>query len=82
MNSTVILLYLLLFSVTIVSTIVFMWQSMARTIGDLTKPTQKEQFNIHPEMRDVESGTELLVFSASEDEDEDDGEGDILVVRR
>jgi len=55
---------------------------MARTIGDLTKPAQKERFNIHPEMRDVESGTELLVFSASEDEDEDDGEGDILVVRR
>lgn len=82
MNSTVILLYFLLFSVTIVSTIVFMWQSMARTIGDLTKPAEKEQFNIHPEMRDVESGTELLVFHAGEEEDDDDDEGDIVVIRK
>ena len=40
------------------------------------------QSNVHPEMRDVQSGTELLVFHASDDEEEDDGEGDVVVVRR
>ena len=38
--------------------------------------------NVHPEMRDVQSGTELLIFHASEDEDEDDGEGDVVIVRK
>jgi hypothetical protein len=33
-------------------------------------------------MRDVQSGTELLIFHASEDEDEDDGEGDVVIVRK
>ena len=35
--------------------------------------------NVHPEMRDVQSGDELLVFNADDDEDDD---GDILVVRK
>ena len=38
--------------------------------------------NVHPEMRDVQSGTELLIFHASDDEDEDDGEGDVVIVRK
>jgi|TARA_B000000532_G_scaffold133082_2_gene106786 hypothetical protein len=38
--------------------------------------------NVHPEMRDVQSGTELLIFHASDDEDEDGGEGDVVVVRK
>ena len=38
--------------------------------------------NVHPEMRDVQSGTELLIFHASEDDEEDGGEGDVVVVRK
>tara|TARA_B100001778_G_scaffold293516_1_gene264691 strand:- start:420 stop:590 length:171 start_codon:yes stop_codon:yes gene_type:complete len=56
-----------------------MWKSMTETFKELGKPTIS---NIHPEMRDVQSGTELLVFHASDDEEEDDGEGDVVVVRR
>ena len=35
----------------------------------------------HPEMSEVQSGEELLVFKPESEEDEDD-EGDVFVVRR
>ena len=79
MNSTVIFLYFLLFMVTLVSALVFMWRSMSfffSEVGEVRKS------NVHPEMRDVQSGTELLIFHASEDDDEDDGEGDVVIVRK
>jgi len=79
MNSTVLFLYFLLFMTTLVSAIVFMWKSMTESFKALGTPIQS---NVHPEMRDVESGTELLVFHAGEEEDDDDGEGDVVVVRR
>ena len=79
MNSTVLFLYFLLFMTTLVSAIVFMWKSMTESFKALGDPIKT---NVHPEMRDVQSGTELLVFHASDDEDEDDGEGDIIIVRK
>ena len=79
MNSTVLFLYFLLFMTTLVSAIVFMWKSMTESFKALGDPIRT---NVHPEMRDVQSGTELLVFHAGEEEDDDDGEGDVVVVRR
>ena len=79
MNSTVIFLYFLLFMVTLVSALVFMWRSMTFVFSEMVKPMKS---NVHPEMRDVQSGTELLIFHASEDEDEDNGEGDVVIVRK
>ena len=79
MNSTVLFLYFLLFMTTLVSAVVFMWKSMTESFKALGDPIRT---NVHPEMRDVQSGTELLVFHASDDEDEDDGEGDIIIVRK
>ena len=79
MNSTVLFLYFLLFMTTLVSAVVFMWKSMTESFKALGDPIKT---NVHPEMRDVQSGTELLVFHASDDEDEDDGEGDIIIVRK
>jgi len=79
MNSTVLFLYFLLFLVTLVSAIVFMWKSMTESFKALGEMPQN---NVHPEMRDVQSGTELLVFHASDDEDDDDGEGDVIIVRK
>ena len=63
--------------VTLVSALVFMWRSMSfffSEVGEVRKS------NVHPEMRDVQSGTELLIFHASEDDEEDDGEGDVVIV--
>ena len=79
MNSTVLFLYFLLFMTTLVSAVVFMWKSMTESFKALGDPIKT---NVHPEMRDVQSGTELLVFHASDDEDDDDGEGDVVVVRK
>tara|TARA_R100000278_G_scaffold54065_1_gene45113 strand:- start:688 stop:927 length:240 start_codon:yes stop_codon:yes gene_type:complete len=79
MNSTVLFLYFLLFMTTLVSAIVFMWKSMTESFKALNTPIKT---NVHPEMRDVQSGTELLVFHASDDEDEDDGEGDVVIIRK
>ena len=79
MNSTVLFLYFLLFMTTLVSAIVFMWKSMTESFKALGQPIKT---NVHPEMRDVQSGTELLVFHASDDEDEDDGEGDVVIIRK
>ena len=79
MNSTVLFLYFLLFMTTLVSAIVFMWKSMTESFKALGDPIKT---NVHPEMRDVQSGTELLVFHASDDEDDDDGEGDVIIVRK
>jgi len=41
---------------------------------------QQERRNVHPEMSDVQSGEELLVFKA-QDEDDDD-EGDVVIIRK
>ena len=79
MDTNVIFLYFLLFMVTLVSALVFMWRSMTFVFSEMGKPMKS---NVHPEMRDVQSGTELLIFHASEDEDEDDGEGDVVIVRK
>ena len=60
MNSTVLFLYFLLFMTTLVSAIVFMWKSMTETFKELGKPTIS---NVHPEMRDVQSGTEPVSYT-------------------
>ena len=65
--------------VTLVSALVFMWRSMSFFFSEVGEVRIS---NVHPEMRDVQSGTELLIFHASEDEDEDDGEGDVVIVRK
>mgnify|MGYP001307269507 CR=1 FL=1 len=49
-------------------------------IYQMDKPIKRR---VHPEMDEVETGTELLVFRGyEEDDDDDDDDGDILVVRK
>ena len=57
-------------------TFAFMYTMMRSTLREFDGPRPR---NVHPEMRDVQSGDELLVFNADDDEDDD---GDILVVRK
>ena len=44
----------------------------------MDKPRKR---NIHPEMADVKTGEELLVFRSEEDDDDDDG-GDVVIIRQ
>ena len=77
MNDTLIFIYLIFFVMVFASTFAFMFKMIGSTLDDFNKPIKR---NIHPEMSDVQSGEELLVFKA-QDEDDDD-EGDVVIIRK
>ena len=76
MNDTTVLLYLLLFTIVLGMTFAFMYGMMRTTINEFNRPRR----NVHPEMEDVKSGDELLVFSMDDDDDEDDE--NLIIVRK
>ena len=78
MNEFTVLIYLVCFAVICGSTFAFMFKSMTVVFNDMDKPRKR---NIHPEMADVETGEELLVFRSEEDDDDDDG-GDVVIIRQ
>ena len=80
MSDMAVFIYLCFFVVLFGATFAFMFKSMT-AIYQMDKPIKRR---VHPEMDEVETGTELLVFRGIEDEGEDDedDEGDILVVRK
>ena len=77
MNDITVLLYLLLFTIVLGMTFAFMYGMMKTTLNEFNKPKR----NVHPEMEDVQSGDELLVFSMDNDDDDDD-EGNVTIVRK
>ena len=77
MNDTLIFLYLIFFVMIFATTFAFMWRMIGSTLNDFNKSDRK---NIHPEMSDVKSGEELLVFKGTED-DEDD-EDNVIIIRK
>ena len=77
MNDTLIFIYLIFFVMVFASTFAFMFRMIGSTLNDFNKPIKR---NVHPEMSDVKSGEELLVFKA-QDEDDDD-EGDVVIIRK
>ena len=77
MNDILIFLYLIFFVMVFASTFAFMFRMIGSTLNDFNKPIKR---NVHPEMSDVQSGEELLVFKA-QDEDDDD-EGDVVIIRK
>ncbi len=77
MNDTLIFIYLIFFVMLFASTFAFMFRMIGSTLNDFNKPIKR---NVHPEMSDVQSGEELLVFKA-QDEDDDD-EGDVVIIRK
>ena len=76
MNDILIFLYLIFFVMVFASTFAFMWKLIGSTLNDFEKPIRR---NIHPEMSDVKSGEELLVFKS---EDGDDDEEDVVIIRK
>ena len=76
MSDTLIFIYLLFFVMVFASTFAFMFRMIGSTLNDFNKPIKR---NVHPEMSDVQSGEELLVFKT---EDEDDDEGDVVIIRK
>ena len=75
MNDTTVLLYLLLFTIVLGMTFAFMYGMMKTTLNEFNKPRK----NVHPEMEDVKSGDELLVFNMDNDDDDDDN---LIIIRK
>ena len=76
MSDLLTFIYFLGFVAVAGATFAYTWKLMTTTIEDFNKPIKK---NIHPEMSDVKSGEELLVFKSQDEEDDD---GDIIFVRK
>ena len=64
MNDITIFIFGIMFAATASATFAFMWRMTGSLLEDVKKPRKP----VHPEMKDVQSGDELLVFKA-EDED-------------
>ena len=79
MSDMAVFIYLCFFVVLFGATFAFMFKSMT-AIYQMDKPIKRR---VHPEMDEVETGTELLVFRGyEEDEEDEEDDGDILVVRK
>ena len=76
MNDLSVFIFAVFFFAVAGATFAFMWKMTTVSIESMNKPVQRT--NLHPEMRDIESGEELLVFRANT-EDEDDEEKRIFI---
>ena len=61
--SIIILIYLICFAATLGAAFAFMWRSMDLVFKEANKTTRK----IHPELKDIKPGEELLVFKVEKD---------------
>ena len=76
MNDLSVFIFAVFFFAVAGVTFAFMWKMTTVSIESMNKPVQRT--NLHPEMRDIESGEELLVFRADM-EDEGDEEKRIFI---
>jgi|TARA_R100001086_G_scaffold148171_2_gene78469 hypothetical protein len=64
MNEITIFIYFICFAVVSGATFAFMWRMMTFTLKDFDRVK-----NVHPELRDLKPGEELLVFKSKEKTD-------------
>jgi len=76
MNDITVFIYLTFFVAIFGMTFAFMFKMVGSTLNDFNKPMKR---NVHPEMSDVKSGEQLLVFKGQDEEDDDE---DIIFVRK
>ncbi len=81
MNDFMVFIYLIFFVALCGATFAYTFKSMTAVFEEMDKPIRRTR-NVHPEMADVQTGEELLVFKATEEEDDDDDEGDVVVIRK
>ena len=78
MNDLTVLLYLLCFATVVGMTFAFTYSMMNSTLREFNR--QQEKKPVHPEMKEVRTGDQLLVFRQPDEEDDDDG--DAIIIRR
>ena len=64
MNEITVLIYFICFAVVFGATFAFMWRMMTITLDEVRRPLR----NIHPEVKDIKPGEELLVFKSREED--------------
>ena len=64
MNDLTIFIFGISFAAVVGATFAFMWRMTGSLLEDVKKPRK----NVHPEMKEVQDGDELLVFKAEEDD--------------
>ena len=79
MNDFTVLVYGICFFAVAGATFAFMWKMTASSLESINKPIPRRK--IHPEMEDIQSGEELLVFKPDAEEGDDD-EGDLIIIRK
>ena len=67
MNDITIFIFGIMFAATASATFAFMWRMTGSLLEDVKNPRKI----VHPEMKDVQSGDELLVFKAEDNDSED-----------
>ena len=67
MTDITIFIFGIMFAATASATFAFMWRMTGSLLEDVKKPRKI----VHPEMKDVQSGDELLVFKAEDNDSED-----------
>ena len=63
MNDITIFIFGLSFAAVVGATFAFMWKMTGSVLEDVKKPRK----TVHPEMKEVQDGDELLVFKADDD---------------
>ena len=71
MNDLTIFIFGIGFALTAGAAFAFMWRSMGYVFKQMDKYVDKPRNPVHPEMRDVENGEELLVFELKDDDSTD-----------
>ena len=66
MNDITIFIFGLSFAAVVGATFAFMWKMTGSVLEDVKKPRKI----VHPEMKDVQSGDELLVFDLKKEDEE------------
>ena len=64
MNDVTIFIFGLSFAAVVGATFAFMWKMTGSVLKDVKKPRKI----VHPEMKEVQDGDELLVFKAKDDD--------------
>ena len=65
MNDITIFIFGIMFAATASATFAFMWRMTGSLLEDVKKPRKI----VHPEMKEVQDGDELLVFKAEDKEE-------------
>ena len=68
MNDITIFIFGISFAAVVGATFAFMWRMTGSVLEDVKKP-RKPQRTVNPEMKDVKTGDELLIFNIDEDDD-------------